>query len=589
MSFGAFMEGVKGGMQTTQNYRRQKQLDELYDAAIRKAKTGESGWTEDVEAVGGTPSDYTTGDPFGDLLGKIRGLFGKEKSPTKEAIPIGASPQATLEAASPYDEDQPLEGFGASAYGFADGGYEGRFIDDEPTSKQRDLDEIRRRAEERARREARPPPDVTVDRTAPRAAVPPTAPTTPAAPGMVARARSAIGRSPIKAGGLAGFGILGAIEGAGTDTEDYRRRFGLELKPGEDPSFLGELGIRSAGVLSDVANQFTFGQLGRLYRDKQTPTPTPTPTAVPVAPTAAPTAPAAPTASAPAAPRAAVPTAPPAAQPAAAPEPIDMSKVRPVDVPDFSTRDWADYRTRAIRTAVIQGGMSLTDAESAVDQKVLQMQQQGFNAYLSQARTLLAAGNLEGAASAATAAYRYFPTGQDARAGVINGKVVMFPIDEETGEPDGDPVVLTDKLLEGLQIQIANPLSFANLTKDRALAESRMRLETMTGDASFLNALSGSDRATADLIKQSGIGGAGGGTSQSSLLSQYRDTRNIVNDYIADELFGLSEKYPLLKEPEARLAIAATINEAKRDPKYSAMSTEEILQVIIQRATASNQ
>lgn len=67
-------------------------------------------------------------------------------------------------------------------------------------------------------------------------------------------------------------GILGgtALDTANTSTEDYRKRFGMELGPGEDPSFLGDLGIRSLGAASDLANTLSFGYIGpKVFRDKQ--------------------------------------------------------------------------------------------------------------------------------------------------------------------------------------------------------------------------------------------------------------------------------------------------------------------------------
>ena len=79
----------------------------------------------------------------------------------------------------------------------------------------------------------------------------------------------------IKAGNLAkGLGkfhgvgsmIGGAVDGFNTDTEQYRQRFGMQT---DNPSFLGDLGVRTLGVLSDVGNTATFGLAGRNFADKQ--------------------------------------------------------------------------------------------------------------------------------------------------------------------------------------------------------------------------------------------------------------------------------------------------------------------------------
>lgn len=60
--------------------------------------------------------------------------------------------------------------------------------------------------------------------------------------------------------------IGGAVDGFITDTEQYRQRFGMQT---DNPSFLGDLGVRTLGVLSDVGNTATFGLAGRNFADKQ--------------------------------------------------------------------------------------------------------------------------------------------------------------------------------------------------------------------------------------------------------------------------------------------------------------------------------
>lgn len=68
------------------------------------------------------------------------------------------------------------------------------------------------------------------------------------------------------AGKIAAPLALGASLGSrvyGTDTDTYRKRFGMELAPGEDASFLGDVGVRTLGAASDVpaalADFLTFG------------------------------------------------------------------------------------------------------------------------------------------------------------------------------------------------------------------------------------------------------------------------------------------------------------------------------------------
>lgn len=57
-----------------------------------------------------------------------------------------------------------------------------------------------------------------------------------------------------------------AYTGFNTSTEDYRKRFGLET---DDPSLLGDVGVRTLGAASDLGNAMTFGLASKFFRDKQ--------------------------------------------------------------------------------------------------------------------------------------------------------------------------------------------------------------------------------------------------------------------------------------------------------------------------------
>lgn len=66
-------------------------------------------------------------------------------------------------------------------------------------------------------------------------------------------------------------GVVGALAStaldvAGTDTDQYRKRFGMET---DNPSFAGDLGVRALGAASDLGNVMTLGLAGKYYRDKQ--------------------------------------------------------------------------------------------------------------------------------------------------------------------------------------------------------------------------------------------------------------------------------------------------------------------------------
>lgn len=71
----------------------------------------------------------------------------------------------------------------------------------------------------------------------------------------------------LKGGG--GLATAAAVfDTATTDTEDYRKRFGLAPGSGDD-SIAEDTGVRALGFMSDFANALSFGQLGKLYRDQE--------------------------------------------------------------------------------------------------------------------------------------------------------------------------------------------------------------------------------------------------------------------------------------------------------------------------------
>lgn len=97
----------------------------------------------------------------------------------------------------------------------------------------------------------------------------------PAGGGSGANGSSFLSRAGSKVAGAAkGLGVLhgigsmigGAVEGFNTSTEDYATRMGLD--PNADRGLAANLGIRAAGVMSDVGNTATFGMLGHRFDDK---------------------------------------------------------------------------------------------------------------------------------------------------------------------------------------------------------------------------------------------------------------------------------------------------------------------------------
>lgn len=96
----------------------------------------------------------------------------------------------------------------------------------------------------------------------------PAPPAPPANPSFLARAGSKALGAAKGLGVLHGIGSMvnGAVDGFNTSTEDYATRMGLD--PNADRGELANFGIRTAGVMSDVGNAATFGQLGKRFDDK---------------------------------------------------------------------------------------------------------------------------------------------------------------------------------------------------------------------------------------------------------------------------------------------------------------------------------
>lgn len=289
----------------------------------------------------------------------------------------------------------------------------------------------------------------------------------PATPGMMARGAGLL-RSGVNAvGKLAALPALisTGVDTAGTSTEDYRKRFALETN---DPSFLGDIGVRALGAASDLGNALTFGQAGKLYRDKQQAIPA-TPDQAAAQPAPPPETPKTPDEAiaikakddgARMVAQAEAQNAPPGA--------IDFSKVNvpPNEIPNMPVKDWVQYRARYVRDAMLQG-KSGQEAQA----EVTKMQQQGFLDYANQALMHLQSGNPLAAASALRAAYQYFPNGTDVKLGATKGKdgnpvIVGMGSNEETGQPVGHPMVINSERLSTMIANFSDPKAFTAWTKD---------------------------------------------------------------------------------------------------------------------------
>lgn len=351
----------------------------------------------------------------------------------------------------------------AAGDGFADGGQVRRAIpryaDGGGVADEAEM--IRRRA---AANRARNPGTMT---NATETAIPRT-------PGMMTRAGGALRRGVNVAGKKFAPVALGAtaVDTAMTDTEQYRKRFGMA--PGsKETGFWGDVGARALGAASDLGNVLTFGQAGKMYRDQQPDEEASPPMDVTVTKSASDF----PDTGIPKTPDEAVAQqaisdgtkmAEQAQERSAPPGAVDFSKVdfNSGDIPNMPVKDWVDYRARMVRNLMAQG-MKPADAHAQVSK----IQQQGFIDYAQQALMHLQSGNANAAATALRAAYQYFPNGTDVQLGAQQGKdgqpvLVGMGRDEETGKPKGSPMILNAERLSTMIENFSNPEAFRAWTKD---------------------------------------------------------------------------------------------------------------------------
>jgi hypothetical protein len=276
------------------------------------------------------------------------------------------------------------------------------------------------------------------------------------------------------AGGAALAGIAGAVRGYNTPTEDYAERMGLD-PASAGLSFWKDVGIRSAGVMSDVgaaAGDMVGLDLRSRFADVQRQQAGAQPQAAAGAaprtqalPAGNVTAQAAVAQGGHASPSPARTAAPAQPQPGDA---LDMSNldIDASELPDIKMSDWKRYRAQALRSARLKG-LPQAQALEEADRMVTTMQIRGFSNYAAQSQALLQAGNVKGAMRSLRAAYQYFPDGNDVKIGVHKGKLVAVGVDEGTGEPfEGGTRVITPEFLAGAIQNFQNPQNFLAWTQD---------------------------------------------------------------------------------------------------------------------------
>jgi hypothetical protein len=552
--FGAFVQGLQGGYQSAVDARRARQEERLLATEIQDRELKNEGRLGAVNRArqraglppleGGRGSLPTT---YGERL------FGWLKSKVSSGAP-GAVPSQTVALpgtttangvvvpgqvatvpSQPFDFQRALP--------YAEGGrVDGETLEDwkarqarrargEPPPRNRTAEQLER---ETAKRSADFTNDTTVKNPA-GSKIKGAMKGQFKLPEGSRIARGGAGGAALQLWALSHLADTGA-KVAGTDTEEYRKRFGMELGPNEEPTLLGDIGVRALGAADDL----TFGVLrpdptagqppkSALPVDQQQSSPEPQPAA---------------TAGGSAALGAALPDMSIAPNPqagkrtlsmpgeSAEPIPYDQIQVSPDEIPRYSTMEWAKEREAMVADAIAMG-KSETEAIDEVDKTVVNMQMRGFDQNARAAFQYLAAGNIPAATRALTVAYQYFPNGADVRFGVHQGQLVGMGFDEQTGKPVGNPQLITPEYLATMIENFSDPKAWRVWTKDwrdqlmqdeqrqeidKPLAESTMRLQGAQAAASLANAKANLMDGSARLIAaRRGVGGFGGGIRQSDI------------------------------------------------------------------------
>ncbi len=539
--FGSFMQGLAGGLKTGQTARRERQLDKLYDAGIRRLENDETAQALDLEAEGEDPgllSDSALGDPVWErLMGFFEGR--KKAKPAVSALPITGSPEQSLGVAQTMPMGEDPEEYAATP--FADGG---EVEEEDKPSRARAAGASTRAAigeyvggSEKIR-QAEPARQQAINTRM------------QANPGAV---REFLGglmggdAAPAAAGGPAGAGAAPSAPPAALSTPPYApsRNAGPALHSVPAPT---------GKEKSNVAVKARGGGAGG-----------------------------------------ALPVGPPKPE---GPEQMDFSGVDPMEVPDYKTRDWEEFRKSAVKSAILRG-TPRADAVDKVDQQVIGMQMRGFQNFATQGMALQQAGDLKAAAAAYRAAFQYMPTTSDVKFSIVKGNLVAYAVDEETGQPESRPWLVNPETLSGMAKNFSTPGAWAEHAQDRrnsdlvdkelGIRERRLdeheiphgramaRASQTQAEASMLSARASNRRSL--------TAGDDDGPSPSDNLKGDEDVRALVGEAVMATDEDGEPIYTELQDQRQRDRLIAAITEVRR--RRPDMSSDTILQAILQRAQSS--
>lgn len=218
--------------------------------------------------------------------------------------------------------------------------------------------------------------------------------------------------------------------------------------------------------------------------------------------------------------------------------------VRPEDLPSMTTMDWTEYRQKMTFYAG-KSGMNPVEAHKMVDERITNMQMTGFQRQASIASKYLQTGQNREAAMALRQAYQYFPNGVTVKFGTMTdpktgqAAIITMATDEETGEPTGQPMIVTTERLNTMVENMSDPSAFRTWTKDGR--ELQLEINKLQSSDDYRQGSLGIAGYNAETSRMGAMSGGGGGQSRSGNLADAKwfttemDKKGLMEDEFAED------------------------------------------------------
>lgn len=238
--------------------------------------------------------------------------------------------------------------------------------------------------------------------------------------------------------------------------------------------------------------------------------------------------------------------------------------VMPEDLPSMNTQDWIEYRS-VMTQSLIARGMNPKEARQQVDDNTVDTQMRGLQRELDKALQYMQVGDARSASFAIRQGFQYFPNGVDVKFGTQTGKdgrpvIVAMGMNEQTGEPAGNPMVITTESLAAMRENFSNPSAFRAWTKDGrdqqlGLREQERKEHATRATSSYQREAAISQRMTAEAAQHRALtAGAGGGPKQTDMRAGMKSIKeSLMMNPIDEDLLPVNQQEYLASELRAAI------------------------------------